>query len=186
MQIRASQGSTGPVSSHYLVRDDPVRVYQLVHESRRAYHAGESAWAGHTNLNSASIGIEIVNAGNRLADQGQPWQDYPPKQIDAVVALVEDIVRRETFGHAVEAAHDQLQAARVMVEHEGGEADGGVRKRRQRLRARGHEEAVVDVLVERREHAPALVVFLAMVITFFAHQQQREPIGRPPPCDSKG
>ena len=86
--------TTGPVSSHYLVRDDPVRVYQLVDESRRAYHAGESSWAGHTNLNSASIGIEIVNAGNRLADQGQPWQDYPPKQIDAVVALVEDIVRR--------------------------------------------------------------------------------------------
>jgi N-acetylmuramoyl-L-alanine amidase len=91
----------GPVSSHYLVRDDPVRVYQLVDESRRAFHAGESSWAGNTNLNSASIGIEIVNDGNRLADQGQAWQDYPDAQIDAVIALVRDIVRR----HGVPPEH---------------------------------------------------------------------------------
>jgi N-acetylmuramoyl-L-alanine amidase len=84
----------GPVSSHYLVRDDPVRIYQLVDESRRAFHAGASAWRGHTNLNAASIGIEIVNAGNRLADQGVPWQPYPEQQIDAVIALVKDVVRR--------------------------------------------------------------------------------------------
>lgn len=84
----------GPVSSHYLVRDDPVRIYQLVDESRRAFHAGASAWRGHTQLNAASIGIEIVNAGNRLADQGIAWQDYPPEQIEAVVRLVKDIVAR--------------------------------------------------------------------------------------------
>lgn len=84
----------GPVSSHYLVRDMPVRVYQLVDESRRAFHAGESSWRGHTNLNAASIGIEIVNAGNRLADQGVPWQPYPEPQIEAVIALVRDIMRR--------------------------------------------------------------------------------------------
>jgi N-acetylmuramoyl-L-alanine amidase len=84
----------GPVSSHYLVRDDPVRIYQLVDESRRAFHAGASSWRGHTQLNAASIGIEIVNAGNRLADQGIAWQDYPPEQIEAVVRLVKDIVAR--------------------------------------------------------------------------------------------
>lgn len=78
----------GDVSAHYLVRDDPVRVYQLVDDSRRAWHAGESAWQGNTQLNAASIGIEIVNRGNRDAD----WQDYPPKQIDAVIALVEELV----------------------------------------------------------------------------------------------
>jgi N-acetylmuramoyl-L-alanine amidase len=84
----------GPVSSHYLVRDDPVRIYQLVDESRRAFHAGASSWRGHTQLNAASIGIEIVNAGNRLADQGIAWQAYPDPQVEAVVALVKDIVTR--------------------------------------------------------------------------------------------
>ncbi len=52
------------VSSHYLVRDNPVRIYQLVPEDRRAYHAGESSWKGQTLLNAASIGIEIQNLGD--------------------------------------------------------------------------------------------------------------------------
>jgi len=86
--------TAGPVSSHYLVRDDPPTIYQLVDESRRAFHAGVSGWRGHTNLNAASIGIEIVNAGNRLADRGTPWQPYPDAQIDAVLELVRWIVAR--------------------------------------------------------------------------------------------
>lgn len=78
------------VSAHYLVRDDPVAVYRLVDESQRAWHAGESSWEGTTQLNAASIGIEIVNRG----DRDGTWQEYPPKQIDAVIALVRDLVRR--------------------------------------------------------------------------------------------
>ena len=85
----------GRVSSHYLVRDDPVKVYRLVDESRRAFHAGTSSWQGRSNLNSASIGIEIVNAGNRLAaDGGVVWHPYPDAQMDAVVRLVQWIVER--------------------------------------------------------------------------------------------
>lgn len=80
----------GAVSSHYLVRDRPPTIYRLVDESRRAWHAGVSSWQGSTQLNASSIGIEIVNLGDRT---GQ-WQEYPPEQIDAVVALVKDIVRR--------------------------------------------------------------------------------------------
>jgi N-acetylmuramoyl-L-alanine amidase len=79
----------GGVSSHYLVRDDPVIVYQLVDDSRRAYHAGDSSWQGNTQLNAASIGIEIVNRGNRDGT----WQDYRPEQIDAVVTLVKRLAR---------------------------------------------------------------------------------------------
>jgi N-acetylmuramoyl-L-alanine amidase len=99
--------SRGPVSSHYLVRDDPVRIYRLVDESRRAFHAGASSWRGHGNLNSASIGIEIVNAGNRPTDDGGvAWHPYPEAQIDAVVRLVKWIVERHgippqnVLGHA--------------------------------------------------------------------------------------
>jgi N-acetylmuramoyl-L-alanine amidase len=80
----------GQVSSHYLVRDDPPVVYRLVDENLRAWHAGVSSWQGNTNLNSSSIGIEIVNYGDR---SGQ-WQDYPKAQMDVVIALVKDIVKR--------------------------------------------------------------------------------------------
>ncbi len=80
----------GEVSAHYLVRDAPPTVYRLVDESRRAWHAGQSAWLGYTNLNEGSIGIEIVNRGTELGD----WQPYPAAQVDVVIALVKDIVRR--------------------------------------------------------------------------------------------
>lgn len=82
----------GPVSSHYLVNDAPPTIYRLVDEERRAWHAGLSSWQGNTNLNSSSIGIEIVNTGLDLAT-GR-WAEYPEPQVRAVVALVADIVRR--------------------------------------------------------------------------------------------
>lgn len=82
----------GPVSSHYLVDVNPPRVLQLVDESQRAYHAGVSYWKGATALNASSIGIEIVNAGERLGPNGLVWTDYPSDQIDTVIALVKKIV----------------------------------------------------------------------------------------------
>lgn len=82
----------GAVSSHYLVSDEPPTIYQLVDETRRAHHAGVSAWTGQTQLNAASIGIEIVNLGFRESPQGRVWFDYPAAQIDAIVWLVKKIV----------------------------------------------------------------------------------------------
>jgi len=79
------------VSSHYLVTDEtPPRVYQLVDESRRAWHAGESEWYGRTSLNASSIGVEIVNRGP--VDQG--WEPYSEQQIDILVRLLRDIIAR--------------------------------------------------------------------------------------------
>jgi len=78
------------VSAHYLVRDEPPIVYRLVDDSQRAWHAGESSWEGNTQLNSASIGIEMVNRGNRDGT----WQPYAPRQVDAVVGLVAELVRK--------------------------------------------------------------------------------------------
>ena len=69
------------VSSHYFVHEDG-RVVQLVPERRRAWHAGKSYWAGEIDINSASIGIEIANAGH---PGGLP--DFPDVQIAAVVEL---------------------------------------------------------------------------------------------------
>lgn len=82
----------GGVSSHYLVRDNPPTIFQLVDENRRAYQAGASSWQGQTQLNAASIGIEIVNLGYKDTANGRIWFDYPPAQIDAVIALVKKIV----------------------------------------------------------------------------------------------
>ena len=85
----------GPVSSHYLVRDAPVQVFQLVGEDRRAYHAGMSSWKGQTALNAASIGIEIQNRGDEKGPEGTVlYHPYPEAQMDAVLALVKDVVAR--------------------------------------------------------------------------------------------
>lgn len=90
----------GPVSSHYLVTerqgDTPAKIYQLVDENRRAFHAGVSSWKGATALNASSIGIEIVNLGGRRGANGLglKFQDFDPEQIDRVVELVKDIVVR--------------------------------------------------------------------------------------------
>lgn len=79
------------VSSHYLITDEtPPRIYQLVDESRRAWHAGESEWYGRSDLNAASIGVEIVNPGP--VDGG--WQAYSPDQIEVLATLLHDIVSR--------------------------------------------------------------------------------------------
>jgi N-acetylmuramoyl-L-alanine amidase len=88
--------SRGDVSAHYLVTDThPVRVYQLVPEERNAWHAGDSSWYGHTSVNNASIGIEIVNQGDtRSLDGTLRWEAYSEDQIQAVMLLVRGIAAR--------------------------------------------------------------------------------------------
>ena len=96
----------GQVSAHYLVRDNPVASYALVDENRRSWHAGASFWAGHQNLNSSSIGIEIVNPGFVDGPGGRVYAPFPQAQIDEVIALVRDIQQRHhvrperIIGHA--------------------------------------------------------------------------------------
>lgn len=80
------------VSSHYLITDDqPPKLYQLVPETRRAWHAGVSDWHNHSDLNTSSIGIEIVNAGRK---EDGSWAPYSAAQIAMVQALVHDLVER--------------------------------------------------------------------------------------------
>lgn len=77
----------GQVSSHYFVDEDGA-ILQLVPEARRAWHAGRSFWAGEADMNSASIGVEIVHPGH--ADP----RPFPPEQIDAIARLCKDICAR--------------------------------------------------------------------------------------------
>lgn len=76
------------VSAHYLVFEDGG-IVQLVPEARRAWHAGAGTWKGETDINSRSLGIEIVHPGHA---GGLP--PYPEVQIAAVIALARDILGR--------------------------------------------------------------------------------------------
>jgi N-acetylmuramoyl-L-alanine amidase len=94
------------VSCHYLVWEDG-RVWQLASESRRAWHAGKSLWAGATDLNSRSIGIEIVNPGH---DGGAP--PFPETQIAAVIALCRDISARHAIAPERILGHSDIAPGR--------------------------------------------------------------------------
>jgi N-acetylmuramoyl-L-alanine amidase len=76
------------VSSHYVVDEDGT-IYRLVEEDRRAHHAGVSFWAGTTDINSASVGVEIVNPGHEHG-----YRSFPEAQIAGVIALARAIVAR--------------------------------------------------------------------------------------------
>ena len=94
------------VSSHYLVYEDG-RIFQLVPEARRAQHAGISSWEGETDINSRSVGIEIVNPGH---DGGYP--DFPDRQIAAVIALCRDILARRPMRADRVVAHSDVAPSR--------------------------------------------------------------------------
>ena len=81
------------VSAHYMVEEDG-RIFQLVDEGKRAWHAGVSEWQGETNINSNSIGIEIVNGGHDFPNEDGSLPPYPDTQIIAVIALCKDIESR--------------------------------------------------------------------------------------------
>lgn len=81
------------VSSHYLIEEDG-RIFRLVAEDKRAWHAGRGQWQECSDINSNSIGIEIVNPGHEFG-----YRPFPDVQIDAVITLCRDILSR----HAIPA-----------------------------------------------------------------------------------
>ncbi len=94
------------VSAHYFVFEDGY-IVQMVQESRRAWHAGVAFWAGETDINSCSIGIEIANPGH---EYGYP--DFPKRQIAAVTALCRSIQTRHSIPPARVLAHSDIAPAR--------------------------------------------------------------------------
>ncbi len=94
------------VSAHYIILEDG-RIVQSVPEAKRAWHAGVSSWGGEEDINSCSIGIEIINRGH---DWGYP--DFPLRQIAAVIALCRGIMlRRKVPPHRV-LAHSDVAPSR--------------------------------------------------------------------------
>jgi len=94
------------VSAHYVVMEDG-RIVQCVPEARRAWHAGAAAWDGETDINSCSIGIEIVNPGH---DHGYP--DFPKRQIAAVTTLCRSILNRYRVPHHRVLGHSDVAPTR--------------------------------------------------------------------------
>src|SRR3982075_2446336 len=94
------------VSAHYIVLEDG-RIVQCVPGSKRAWHAGASFWAGEEDINSCSIGVEIINRGH---DWGYP--DFPLRQIAAVIALCRGIMLRRTVPAHRVLAHSDVAPAR--------------------------------------------------------------------------
>ncbi len=104
----------GEVSAHYLIGDGPATVYQLVDENRRAWHAGDSQWDGRTWLNSSSIGIEIVNPGFDTTPNGRVWYPYSEAQIQSLIALLKDIVKRNNINPRYIIGHSDIAPLRKL------------------------------------------------------------------------
>ncbi len=90
------------VSAHYLVEEDG-RVFQLVPEEHRAWHAGRGVWRGEDDVNAASIGIEVVNPGHEFG-----YRPFPEAQIAALTALVAAVRDRWTIPDNRIIAHSDL------------------------------------------------------------------------------
>jgi N-acetylmuramoyl-L-alanine amidase len=94
------------VSAHYLIAEDG-QVARLVPEEKRAWHAGKSYWRGITDVNSASIGIELVNPGH---DHG--YQPFPEQQMASLVSLMGEIVGRYGITRGNIVGHSDVAPAR--------------------------------------------------------------------------
>ena len=95
------------VSCHFVI-DTNGQIYNLVSESKRAWHAGESSWKGLQDMNSRSIGIEIVNSGEKKL------QRYPKVQINKLIKLIHFLEKKfkipfyNILGHSDIAPHRKI------------------------------------------------------------------------------
>lgn len=101
LTLRA-RNAQGRVSAHYLIGNDG-RLYQLVSEQARAWHAGASRWAGIEDLNSASIGIELDNDGQSA---------FSEPQLQTLLRLLADITARLDIPRQLIVAHGDIAPAR--------------------------------------------------------------------------
>lgn len=94
------------VSAHYFLDADGVLV-QLVDEADRAWHAGVASWRGQSNINSRSIGIELVNPGHEYG-----YQDFPEVQMGVLIELCGKILARHPIPARNVVGHSDVAPAR--------------------------------------------------------------------------
>lgn len=98
--------SIGRISPHYMI-DGEARVIKFVDEDKRAWHTGKSQWKDITDMNSASIGIEIWNTGHEYE-----CEPYIPAQINSLIDLIEDIRTRWDIADACILGHSDIAPGR--------------------------------------------------------------------------
>ncbi len=106
LAIRQLANPEAKVSAHYVVCEDG-QVVHMVKEEDRAWHAGRGYWRDITNMNSASIGIEIVNPGHEWG-----YVPFPEEQMDSVTRLAAEIVQRHNIHPANVIGHSDLAPRR--------------------------------------------------------------------------
>jgi N-acetylmuramoyl-L-alanine amidase len=94
------------VSAHYLI-DEEGAILSMIDEDLRAWHAGASFWRGITDVNSASIGIELVNPGHQLG-----YRPFPISQMVALIGLLAEIVARHAIAPANVVGHSDVAPTR--------------------------------------------------------------------------
>lgn len=97
-----------PVSAHYLI-DEAGKVTRMVDETHRAWHAGVACWRGERDVNSASVGIELVNPGHEWG-----YNEFPEAQIAALLPLLADIIGRHEIPLANVVGHSDVAPARKL------------------------------------------------------------------------
>ncbi len=98
--------TSAKVSAHYLIEEDST-IWQLVNEDRRAWHAGVAFWAGETDINAISIGIEMQNPGHEHG-----YRDFPDSQIQALISLLTEIRGRHNVPPFRIVGHSDVAPAR--------------------------------------------------------------------------
>ena len=94
------------VSAHYTIAEDGT-IYAMVPEDRRAWHAGVAHWAGATDINARSIGIELVNPGHDFG-----YRAFPEEQIAALIPLCHSILVRHPIPSARVLGHSDVAPTR--------------------------------------------------------------------------
>lgn len=102
LRVLKTENSGGRVSAHYLIAEDG-RIFQLVSDSKRAWHAGGGRWRGINDLNSVSLGIELDNDGS---------EDFAPAQITALKKLLADLCERHAIPRDAIIAHGDMAPTR--------------------------------------------------------------------------
>ena len=102
LRVLKTENSGGRVSAHYLIAEDG-RIFQLVSDSKRAWHAGGGRWRGINDLNSVSLGIELDNDGTEA---------FKPAQMDALKKLLADLCTRHGIPRDAVIAHGDMAPTR--------------------------------------------------------------------------
>lgn len=163
----------GKVSSHFLIPSVPETkngqpvVLQLVPESLKAWHAGESYWLQHNGLNDISIGIEIVNTGVQKDVKGkQQWDPYNEAQIVALIPLIQDIMQRYSIPPENIIGHSDIAPLR---KQDPGKAFPWQRLAQHGIGAWPDPKTVTKFLAGRNANEPASVLRIQKALNFYGY-----------------